>query len=576
MFVRLTKSKTSKNPTVQIVESYREGKKVRQRVISSLGVVRSDEDRERLVNVGHALINKLRSEAKGQLGLPGIEREVVPPLKKREFVHPKNLVHVRDIPCGFEDVYGSLFEKIGFDGLLGEIDLNSRRDFSVREIIRLIVRRRLEDPVSKRRSLFLETLEKDVSPCELHQVYRAMDAIEPFSEGFQKLAYNAAVDLLHQKVECFFYDATTLYFESVLQDEVRDFGYGKDGKFNQVQCLFVLVVTEDGVPVGYDVFSGKTQETSTFEIAIEKLSKRFNIAKITIVCDRGMLSKKNLDFAENEKKMYFIIGAKLRQLKKFQDTILDKTAYSAFGEVLIREIPHPKRRDCRLVLCFSEKRAKKDKRDRERLLKKLRARIENKKKSKPSDFISNKGVKKYIEVSGGSVILSAEAIAREEKWDGFFGIVSNHPLLKAPEILSHYRGLWQVESTFRVAKHDLRMRPIFHWSPHRIRTHILICFIALVLERYLEVMLKQRGTLLTTTNIFDALRACRKIIFQDKTTFRLFEMENNKPIEARRIYEALGLHWKKGTRELPNPGGNVVSSSESVIPESLGIPGDHL
>lgn len=577
MFVRLTKSKTSRNPTVQIVESYREGKKVRQRIISSLGVVRSNEDRERLVNVGQALIYKLKSEAKGQLSLPGIEGEFATPRKKKDFVHPKNLIHVRDISCGFEDVYGSLMEKLGFDGLLGEIDLNSRRDFSVREVIRMIIRRRLEEPVSKRRSLFLETLQKDVSPCELHQVYRAMDAIEPFSDGFQKLAYNSAVNLLHQKVECFFYDATTLYFESVLQDEVRDFGFSKDGKFNQVQCLFVLVVTEEGIPVGYEVFSGKTGETSTFKVAIEKLSKRFDIGKITIVCDRGMLSKKNLDFAEDEKKMYFIVGAKLRQLpKQFQESIFDKNAYASFGEVLIRESPHPKRKDCRLILCFSEQRAKKDKRDRERLLKKLRARIEKKKKSSPEDFISNKGVKKYIEVSGGSVTLSSEAIAREEKWDGFFGIVSNHPLLTAPQVLSHYRGLWQVESTFRVAKHDLRTRPIFHWSPHRIKTHILTCFIALVLERHLEVVLKQRQTPLTTTNIFDALRACKKIIFQDKTSFRLFEMQSNKPIEARIIYEALGLRWKKETRELPNHGGNVVSSSWSVIPESLGIPGDHL
>ena len=89
-------------------------------------------------------------------------------------------------------------------------------------------------------------------------------------------------------------------------------------------------------------------------------------------------------------------------------------------------------------------------------------------------------------------------------------------------------------------------------------------------------MLKQRGTPLTITNIFDSLRPCKKIIFQDKTTFRLFEMQSNKPVEAKTIYEALGLRWRKETRELPNPGGNVVSSSESVIPESLGIPGDHL
>ena len=537
MFVRLTKSKTSKNPTIQIAESYREGKKVRQRVIASLGVVRSDEDRERLINVGHALINKLKEDSKAQLRFPGLEpASEESPKKKRGFINPKNLVHVRDVQCGFEDVYGALLEKVGFDGLLREIDANSRRDFSVRDIIQLLVRRRLGEPVSKRRSLFLETLETEVSPCELHQVYRAMDAIEPYAEQFQKLAYNGATDLLHQKVECFFYDATTLYFESVLQDEVRDFGFGKDGKFNQVQCLFVLVVTEEGVPVAYEVFSGKTAETSTFKTAIENLSKRFNISKITIVCDRAMLSKQNLDFAENEKNMYFIVGAKLRQLaKKHHDLIFDKSAYTRFGEVLLREVSHPTRKNCKLILCFSEKRAKKDKQDRERLLTKLRAKME-KKKTSPEDFISNKGVKKYIEISGGgTVTLSSEAIAREEKWDGFFGVVTNHLSLPSTHVLYHYRGLWQVEATFRISKHELRTRPIFHWSPHRIKTHVLLCFIALVLERHLEVILKQRKTPLTITNILDALRKCKRIIVQDQASHRLFEMDSNKPAEAKII-----------------------------------------
>ena len=577
VFIRLTRSKTSKNPTVQIVESYREGKKVRQRVISSLGVVRDDNDRERLINVGHALINKLRSEATKQLDLGVSETETASsaPKTRTKFVDPRLLVHVRSHPCGFEDVYGALSKKIGFEKLLQSLDDGSRRDFLVGEIIPALVYKRLQEPASKRRSLYLEATETGAKPFELHQVYRAMDAILPFSGQFQKLAYNSATDLLNQKVECFFYDATTLYFESVLQDEVKDFGFSKDGKFNQVQTLLVLVVTDEGMPVGYEIFSGKTAEVSTFQTAIEKLSQRFEITKCTIVCDRGMLSGANLKFAAEDKKMYYIVGEKLRVLpKKFHETIFDKSLYQEKGEILVREMEHPRREGARLILCFSSDRAKKDKRDRDRLITKLKKRFE--KQTKPKDFISNAGVKKYLVIEGGTPSLNLEAIAKEEKWDGFYGIVTNHPSLSSTDALHQYKGLWQVEATFRVAKHELRTRPIFHWSPDRIRSHVLICFIALVLERSLEVTLKKRNTPLTSTNIHDALSHCQRIVFQEKKTHRLFEMDTNKPVEAKVLYEAVAIPWRRATRELPNPGGNVVSSTLSVKPESLALPGDHL
>lgn len=582
MFVRLTRSKTSKNPTVQIVESYREGKKVKQRVISSLGVVRDDQDRERLVNVGHSLINKLRSEADQQLKFSFLESETESmPDKARPrssgFIDPKQLVHVRSTPCGFDDVYGTLSEKIGFRKLLGDIDEKSRCDFSIREIIQMLVNKRLEEPASKRRSLYLESTGKGVKPCELHHTYRAMDVLLPFSDKIQTLAYNSATDLLNQKVECFFYDVTTLYFESVLQDEVRDFGFSKDGKFNQVQTLLVLVVTDEGIPVGYEIFSGKTGEISTFQTAVEKLSKRFEITKCTIVCDRGMMSGDNLKFAATNKNMYYIVGEKLRQLPhKFQDTIFDKPKYQEHSEILIREIEHPTREKSRLVLCFSQQRANKDKRDRDRLIAKLQKKVEKKNKvAKPHELISNRGVKKFVSITGGSVVLNREAILKEEKWDGFYGIATNHPKLTSTDVLHQYKGLWQVEATFRVSKHELRTRPIFHWSPDRIRAHILICFMALVLERSLEVILKKQNTPLTPTQIHDALSHCQRILFQEKTTQRLFEMDTNKPVEAKILYQTLGIPWRRPTRELPNPGGNVVSSVQSVKPESLAITGEH-
>lgn len=573
MYVRLKTSRASKHPTVQVVESYREDGKVKQKIIASLGVIRDYQDRQRLITMGHALISKLSTERSGQQEMftdLAVTKQTQTNAKATGSVNPKDLVHVRNKPCGPRDVYGALGVQLGFDTLLRTIDKKHKHEFAVQQIVPMIIEKRLAEPASKRRSLFLETIETGAVPCGLHQIYRAMDAILPYADRFQALAYQAATDLFDTKIECFFYDATTLYFESVQQDEVRDFGFGKDGKFNQVQILFCLLVTPEGLPVGYEIFRGNTGETNTFQTAIENLSKRFNVVRATIVCDRGMLSGANLKFAEESAKMNYIVGEKLRKLPlSHQSMIFDAAGYIETGEIRIKDIEHPTRTGARLILIHSKDRAKKDKNDRERLLAKLEKRL--KKKLKPKDFVSNSGVKKYVSMQGGTATLNCEAILNDEKWDGYFGIVTNHKLLTAAQVLLQYRGLWQVEAAFRVAKHDLATRPIFHWTPNRIRAHVLLCFLALVLERHLEVRLQKRGTPLTSTQIKDALGHCEKIHFQDKKSNRLFEMDRNKPAEAKMIYEALGLPLHAATRELPNPGCNVVPMVHSVKPQAYGI-----
>ena len=198
----------------------------------------------------------------------------------------------------------------------------------------------------------------------LHQIYRAMDVLLPYKDSLQTAAWNAAVNLFGQPVDCLFYDATTLYFESVDQNEVKDFGFSKDGKFNQVQIVFCLLVTPQGVPVGYEVFPGNTNETKTLKVAIEELSKRMQIQKVTIVCDRGMLSGDNLEYANNNIKMKYIIGEKLRKLPvKHQELIFDFSKYEQVAETLwLQDIDHPNRDEkqgARLILAYSSERAKK-------------------------------------------------------------------------------------------------------------------------------------------------------------------------------------------------------------------------
>lgn len=564
MFVRLKTSKNSKHPTVQIVENNRTAAgKVKQEIVASLGVIRTEEDRSALVKLAHNLIQKFGEESTGQGLLWEIEHSYKPKEKAIPATHIdyRNLTHVRDYQIGFDEVFGKISEDVGFDSVLKEIDNSRKHSFSAVEVIKTIVINRLKEPESKRAGFLRELFEKGETTFDLHHIYRAMDLIGSHAAQIQTCAHVAA-NSLFPDVKSYFYDATTLFYESVTADELKNFGFSKDCKFNQVQIVVCLLVTNEGLPVGYEIFSGNTAETKTLKTAIENLSKRYNVKHHTVVCDRGMLSNDNLKTVSGDgAEMFYIVGEKLRKLpNEYHSEIFNDTGYEYVGDTRAKVIDHPTREKSRLLIAHSEDRAKKDKSDRERLIKKLQKRFEKSKTKDPKEFVNNHGVKKFVSFAGGEAKLNLEMIVREEKWDGYFGIITNNPDLTKEEILGQYRGLWQVEANFRIFKHDIAARPIYHWSEERIKSHVLICFMALVLERHLHARLKKAGAPLTTTNIHNALRMCKKIELQDQKNFRLFQLNTNKPIEAKQIYETVGLHWRSQTVELPNPKKSVVPS----------------
>jgi len=208
VYIRLKTSTASRNPTVQVIESFRQDGKVKQKIIASLGVVKNDEDKLRLIAMAQALINKMNPE---QLGLFPASANKDLSSEKTKPVNPKNLMHVRDRISGFEEVYGEMMKRVGFASELALIDRGHKHSFDVSKIIPMLIEKRLQSPASKRRSLFIETLEQGAVSFQLHQIYRAMDVILPFQDKFQTAAWNAASNLFGHPVECLFYDATTIY-----------------------------------------------------------------------------------------------------------------------------------------------------------------------------------------------------------------------------------------------------------------------------------------------------------------------------------------------------------------------------
>jgi len=183
-----------------------------------------------------------------------------------------------------------------------------------------------------------------------------------------------------------------------------------------------------------------------------------------------------------------------------------------------------------LIVSRSSARAEKDMKDRRKALDKLL--IKFRKSANPKDLISNFGYKKYLKIEGETtVVLNEEKIAREELRDGLHGVFTNakRSELNALAVLGQYHGLWQVEDSFRIEKHDLRMRPVFHWSPDRIKAHIAICFVAFSLIRFLQHHIKQE-----TNELFSARRISLELsTVQESILYDIKEKNNQYVIPSK-------------------------------------------
>jgi transposase len=532
MYARLKHSKKAKYPTMQIVEGVREGKKVRQRTIAHLGVVKGKKDLQRLKQLADSLIQRLEKE-----GLPIDPKVQLSALRHRKTTYD-----------GFSIVVERLMEITGFANIVQSVQ--GRHKFNIPEIIKLILAQRFDSPSSK-----LRTCERQIDhgfqEIDLQHIYRTMDAVEGLEGEIQQQAFNTVRKYSGEPVDCFFFDVTTLYFESVQQDAIRDFGFSKDQKYHLVQIVFALVVDSQGIPLAYETFKGNLAETKTLIPVLEKLRSRFSVNNVTVVCDRGLASKTNVE-ALQANQFHFVIATKLRSMSK-KLKLNDITKYIALPNqdktpeeerVLFYALPHPQYNNATLIATYSPARAAKDLEDRNRLLEKLRKKIaSSSEEATVKNVISNGGYKKYTTVKAGSLItINEEAVEVDAAWDGFHGIaVADSAKLSTEMALSRYRDLWHVEEAFRVAKSTLKTRPIFHWAPHRIQAHVLLCFINLFLERFLELLLRKNGTPLTPDRIRYALSLVHSTTFEDVSLNREGIMQSALTEDAQKIFQILGV-----------------------------------
>ncbi|EKD25833.1 MAG: hypothetical protein ACD_79C01481G0001 [uncultured bacterium] len=547
MFIRV-KEKSNGKKSVQLVESYRRGNNVSQKIIRHVGQAVTDKEVEALKQLAETIRIEMENIKQPVLPLFAPEKIYSKTEKRKDTedkIAIKNLREEQRIVEGIGDVFGKLYSDLNFDDLLD----GTRKDEQWNTTLKSCVLARVANPVSKRRTASL--LEEDYAiKIPLEKIYRMMDRLTKQEESIRSKILQSTLNLFQDKVDILFFDVTTLYFESQDSDELREFGYSKDCKFNQTQVVLALITTTGGLPIGYELFPGNIYEGNTLITMVQDLKKKFNVENIILAADRAMFSEANLSYMESENISY-IVAAKLRKLsKELKHSIITSEDYNpqAVGDELhwTKEWEVAERR---LIVSYSQKRAIKDASDRQRLVDKLMKKNKNGKVN-IKDILPHHGAAKYLKVESGIAVIREDKIAEDAKWDGLHGVITNIKDKKSFEILERYKGLWQIEESFRISKHDLKMRPIYHWTPERIRAHILICFIAYTLVRQATYRLNIRQIPMSFEHLRNELLHTQSSILLDKSTGKHYRLPSHVTALQKSIYQTFGLKRSDSPQEI--------------------------
>lgn len=244
------------------------------------------------------------------------------------------------------------------------------------------------------------------------------------------------------------------------------------------------------------------KETSLKDMLIDAFKEKYDLSQLVIVADSGLLSNKNVMDLQ-EKSYQFILGARIKnESKSIKEKILSLDLKNGESTII-------KKGDLKLIITYSDKRAKKDKYNRERGLKKLEKRIRTGKLTKAS--INNRGYNKYLKLEGQiNVVIDKSKFEQDAKWDGLKGYLTNAKLSK-DEILENYQHLWRIEKAFRVVKTDLKIRPIYHRKQKRIEAHICLTFVAYKVYKELERQLKEKKSDLSPEKVIEILQSIYQI-----------------------------------------------------------------
>jgi transposase len=347
------------------------------------------------------------------------------------------------------------------------------------------------------------------------RLYRALDKLLPHKIALEKHLKERLGELFQVDYDLLLYDATSTYFEGQAEsNEQARLGYSRDHRSDCKQVCIALIVSREGLPLGYEVFNGNRHDVTTVEEIVTKIESQYGRSRRIWVMDRGMISEDNLAFLQSKNRRY-IIGTPKSQLKNFEQEILSQNWEQIRDGLEVKACPSPEGEET-FVLCRSKDRALKEKAIHERFEKRIEKGLEKiaescrKRKQKVGSIERRIGrlleantraagsfkiaVK---EMKDNKVEISWEKVEAWRAWaelsEGYYMLRTNIKGWKAQELWEAYIQLTQAETAFRIHKSDLKLRPIWHQKEERVNAHILVCFLAYVIWKMLGQMCKRAG-----------------------------------------------------------------------------------
>lgn len=377
---------------------------------------------------------------------------------------------------------------------------------------------RFIEPTSKLRTITLLARYFMINYSE-RTVYRKINKIVKDKDRIEKIAVNCSKELLQEDLSIILYDVTTLYFETFKSDELRKEGFSKDNKPQQPQIVLGLIVSRQGFPLGYEVFTGNTFEGKTMLAVLTIFIKHHGVKKPIVVADAAMLSQKNIEELKQQELSY-IVGARLANMAKTITQEVVRKLGQQDGSSIRIKTPNGD-----LIVEFSNKRYRKDKYELEKHVERAKQIIEKQSAQRNAKYIKRKNKLKDYELNNELIERSKQLLGMK----GYYTNVSSKEL-SDKEIINRYHDLWHVEHSFRITKSDLASRPVYHYKEQAVRSHILICFTALMLAKYLEIKTEH-----SIRQIIDEIWEIKEVVLYNKITDTTFSINSEVSPLAKKI-----------------------------------------
>lgn len=410
-----------------------------------------------------------------------------------------------------------IYHELEINKFLVNRQRHTKEQYDANTIMKMLVYSRLLFPASKKSSYEKREVFFEKTDYSLDDVYRCLSFFNKHKEKLQVWLNEKIKEKYGRDSSLIYYDVTNYYFESDEQDDFKHKGVSKEHRPNPIVQMG-LFIDNQGIPITYELFSGNTNDCLTYRPNFGRIKKQFGLGRVISVADKGMTTGDNIWYTINTpSKDGYVFSMSVRGAEKnMKEYVLDEDGYQWLGSEYKRKSRRYPRTihvttasgkkmnkivDEKQVVFWSEKYAKRAKAEREAAVAKASDLAKN-----PGSYTraTSYGAAKYVKkvdydkktgeiLTASSILeLDEEAIREEEKFDGYYVLLTSEMEESDDKIIDIYRGLWRIEESFKVTKSELEARPVYVWTREHIEAHFLTCFIALTIARILELKTERK------------------------------------------------------------------------------------